>query len=322
MWLLWQLLSNQKKLADNNFEYRLIIEYKDKPLIYININTKTLDSKHDVWLHIVNTIAKAPLNNSDMANKDKFALRLSGFIDLDRILQLEPSLSHIYLWASASLKSESIYLETLHYEATSSLKEPNLRTLRANKNFVELYPVSCKNQPSKRYSQIEDQRIDSEGFQDLLAIIRGEEENSLDVSVIEDKSATNSDPLAVVSKNTIQKVFSKQDLKDLVDGFNDWQRAHGQNELVDKLPESLISKMGNAYQIAFWTSGQGVSNMVRDDSPPRHTMVLGIIQKSSQKGVGYCIQRPTSLDKIWQHKKWHDLKYSDTEIIEVSAIDF
>ena len=315
MWLLWQLLSNQKKLVDNNFEYCLILEYKDKPAIDININIRAPDEEHNPWLRIMHTVTKASRKHADNTIQDKTTLRLSGFIDLDKLLQLEPSLSHIYLWTSTSLKREYIYLETLCFEANNSLEKQKLRTLNANKNFVELYPISSKDQPSERYSQIEDQRIDSEGFQDLLALIRGDKEDFVD------DTAINSNSLVVANKNNIQNVFSKKDLKDLEEGFNEWQRVHGKNELIDKLPESLINKISTEFEIVFWTSGQGVSNMIKDNNPPRHTMVLSIVQKSSKNGIGYCIQRPTSLDNVWTHKQWHKIKYSDSEILEVLALD-
>lgn len=321
MWLLWQLLSNQKKITDNNFEYRLILEYEDKPPMDIDININAVENEHDLWLRLVRTNAPfSSLNNIDISNNENASLCISCFIDLDKLLKIEPLLNNIYLWTATSEKREQIYLETICFEAVYSLKKPKVRSLNANKNFVELYPILSNDNSTDRYEQIENQRIDSEGLTELLALIVGDTAEINTVDPIE-QPTTDLDPSHPTEAYAIETRFSKQDLKYLREGFHAWQRAHGKNEMVDMLPESLLEKMGDEYDIAFWTSGQDISNMVRDHNPPRHTMVLSIIQKSNQQGLGYCIQRPTSLDRVWTHKRWHNITCSDTEILEVAALE-
>lgn len=346
-WIVFRL-STTEEMRSQNFGYSLILEESDGTLEVIDIQEAS--NQNLSWLEVSYERDPVDLSNVDVLVKENLTLLSSCFVNIKKLLKSRVRLAHIYLWIIA--KQEMVYLEVLY--PLSEIK--NIVTKKESKFFLQLYPQI----PSEKFEALEDGASNVNNLEDLLSLFKqqneqhskseifdlqkedaginfsnidlsnieqnldmdsNDDDSSLDIGVSKKKSSKSDEKFKEKNQDCIQKVFSKQDLKDLVDGFNDWQRAHGQNELVDKLPESLISKMGNTYQIAFWTSGQGVSNMVRDDSPPRHTMVLGIIQKSSQQGVGYCIQRPTSLDKIWQHKKWHELKYSDTEIIEVSAIE-
>ena len=346
-WVVFRL-STTEEMKNQNFEYSLILEDSEGTLEVIDIQKAS--NQNLSWIEVSYEQDPVDLSNVDVLVKENLTLLSSCFINVKKLFESRLRLAHIYFWTIA--KQEMVYLEVLY--PLSEIK--NIVTQKKHEFFLQLYPQI----PSEKFEALEDGASNVNNLKDLLSLFKQQNEQqpkskifdlqkedadtnfsnidmsnielnldmdskyddaSLNIGFSDKKSSKNDEKIKEENQNCIQKVFSKQDLKDLVDGFNDWQRAHGQNELVDKLPESLTSKMGNTYQIAFWTSGQGVSNMVRDDSPPRHTMVLGIIQKSSQQGVGYCIQRPTSLDKIWQHKKWHDLKYSDTEIIEVSAID-
>lgn len=307
MWVLWRL-STQEKLEDNTFECHLILEYRDNsPAQCIDINT--LENLNEKWLNVVRKESPfGNLSDTDIPMKDDLSLFISCFINVYVLLEEQPQLESIYLLTSAIY--EQIYLETVY--PLSQLKDIELRNL--NKIFVQLYPKI----PSERFEELEDQLIEAQGLTESLALIRGD---TTDTAVQEDQPATDLEPLHTVEAYAIENVFSKQDLKDFREGFNTWQRAHGKNEMVDRLPESLLDKIGDEYDIVFWTSGQGVSNMVRDYNPPRHTMVFSIIQKSNQEGLGYCIQRPTSLDRVWTHKRWHNIKCSDSEILEVSALE-
>lgn len=299
MWLLWQLFSNQKKTSDQSFEYRLVLEYEDKQPLDIDISFVNQSNKHAPWLSLTN--AKAPFKDDRIPNRTQASLCIAGFINLNLLLEEEPTLSNIYLWASTLAKREQIYVETKCFDIGSSLESSKTSSVNSNKNFIELYAKSPQKTPSDRYEQIESQRIDSEGFSELLALIRKDEED--------------------IHQQDGQKSLSDEDFKSLVDGFNEWQRSRGRNELIDKLPDNLVDKLKDRYEIAFWSGGQGISNMIRDDNPPRHTMVLSINDKSSQEGYGYCIRKPTSLDRVWAYQKWHKIKFSDNEIVEVSAID-
>ncbi len=309
MWVLWRL-STQENLNDNAFECRLILEYKDStPAQCIDI--KTIKNSHKKWLNVVRQESPfGNLSDIDIPLQDNLSLLISGFINVYTLLDAQPQLESIYLLTSAT--HEQIYLETLY--PLSQLQDIELRNL--NRIFVQLYPKI----PSERYEELEEQLIEAQSLTEALALIRGDiaEPLTAEASIQPDADLQ---PLHSTEPDTIETRFSKQDLKDLREGFHAWQRAHGKNEMADKLPESLLEKMGEEYAIAFWTSGQGISNMVRDHNPPRHTMVLSIIQKSNQQGLGYCIQRPTSLDRVWTHKRWHNITCSDSEILEVAALE-
>ncbi|MCG3873507.1 hypothetical protein [Psychrobacter sp. Ps7] len=307
MWVLWRL-STQEKLEDNTFECHLILEYRDhSPAQCIDINA--LENLNEKWLNVVRKESPfGNLSDTDIPMKDDLSLFISCFINVYALLEEQPQLECIYLLTSET--HEPIHLETLY--PLSQLKDIETRNL--NKIFVQLYPKI----PSERFEALEDPLIEAQSLTESLAIIRG------DTAKANAQAATDLQPPHSTESTeayAIEKKFSKQDLKDLRDGFHAWQRAHGKNEMVDRLPESLLDKIGDEYDIAFWTSGQGVSNMVRDYNPPRHTMVFSIIQKSNQEGLGYCIQRPTSLDRVWTHKRWHNIKCSDSEILEVSALE-
>lgn len=330
-WVVFRL-STTEEIKSQNFEYNLILEDSDGTLEVIDIQEAS--NQNLSWLVVSYERNPVDLDNIDVSIKCNLSLLSSCFVNVKKLLQSRVRLAHIYFWTIA--KKEIISLEVLYL--LSEIK--NIVTKKEDKFFLQLYPQL----PSEKFEELEDNVSSIYSLKALLNLLdqmnkrklksktldtkvefisndRNSEALNFNTDSIDQKSNLGNFKKMIGAEDCIQKVFSKQDLKDLVDGFNDWQRAHGQNELVDKLPESLISKIGDTYQIAFWTSGQGVSNMIRDNNPPRHTMVLSIIQTSSQQGIGYCIQRPTSLDKVWTHKKWHDLKYSDDEILEVVAID-
>lgn len=345
--LVFSWLSTQEKSADAPFECRLILEYNDESRVdVIDINDIKNDSK--TWLDLVHK--RRPFDNNDNSNRrsnNKNSLFLSYLIDTDLLLKEKPRLAHIYLWASTSARDEKIHLETIypfsHMTPTSSL---NL-----NKIFIQVHPILSDAQSSQRYHEIENQRIDSEGFKELLAFIQRQPEKIIvteqivtqesiiakqpviikELIIESDVNQDDSDDFSLEildqkEEDVVWGIFSKQDLSDLVEGFYDWQRVHGKNTLIARLPQDLSDKISEHFDIVFWTSGQGISNMVVDNRPPRHTMVVSIIKNSdknsSHYGIGYCIQRPTSLDKVWTHQQWHRLECSDNEILNVTPIIF
>lgn len=341
-WVVFRL-STTEKMSDQEFEYSLILEDSDGTLEVIDIlkaNNQNLS-----WLEISYEREPVDLNNTDISIKCNLSLLSCCFLNIKRLLETRKKLSHIYFWTIA--KQEMIYLEVLY--PLSEIK--NIVTKKESKFFLQLYPQI----PSEDFEVLEDNAITINSLAALLDLFnqknKGEPEPYIydlqvkdvatelsnielnfdtypsngesltDIYTTNEKYTKSNNELSSNNNDLSLKIFSKQDLKDLEEGFNEWQRAHGKNELIDKLPESLINKISTEYEIVFWTSGQGVSNMVRDNNPPRHTMVLSIIQKSSKNGIGYCIQRPTSLDKVWTHKQWHKIKYSDSEILEVSVLE-
>lgn len=340
MWVLWQL-STQKKLDDNNFECNLILESSDcSPLEVIDVNVAEVYEK--TWLRLVRK--EAPFDSVfdiDTAIENKSSLYLTGFIDIEALIIRRPKLAYVYLWASASARDEKVHLETVY--PLSDLTP--LPSLNLNKVFLQIYPILSDNKLPQRYNEIEDKRVDSQGIEELLELIRNQfkeswlngkpmlaEQNivnnkSVDIQnpIIDCKVDQDSSDIEVPEGSDVDAVwarFSKQDLEDLVEGFNDWQRVHGKNTLIARLPKRLVDKLSGEFSIVFWTSGQGISNMIVDDKPPRHTMVLGITNRSDDQGIGYCIQRPTSLDKMWTHQKWHSLQCSNSEILKVEPIGF
>lgn len=347
--LVFSWLSTQEKSADAPFECRLILEYNDESQVdVIDINDIKNDSK--IWLNLVHK--RRPFDNDDKSSKksnNKNSLFLSYLIDTDLLLKQNPRLAHIYLWASTSARDEKIHFETVY--PFSQLIPTS--SLNLNKIFIQVYPILSDAQSSQRYHEIENQRIDTEGFSALLALIQRQpekltltEQTVIQESIItkepviikeliiesdSNQDASNDFTLEILDQkeeDVVWGIFSKQDLNDLVEGFYDWQRVHGKNTLIARLPQDLSDKINEDFDIVFWTSGQGISNMVVDNRPPRHTMVIGIIKTSvSDKehishGIGYCIQRPTSLDKVWTHQHWHRLECSDNEILNVTPIIF
>ena len=363
-WVLLRL-STQEKLDDNNFDCRLVLEYRDhSPAKCIDINA--IENCNKKWLTLVRKESPfANLSDTDIPIKDNLSLLISCFINVYALLEEQPQLEYIYLLTSA--KHEQIHLETVY--PLSQLKEIEPRNL--NKIFVQLYPKI----PSERYEELEDKGLDSEGWSGLLELIQGHTEQTVvtkeptsikkpkvtkklipnqDIKVtkksrvtqevtaakkpiIEAKSsqdtsstatssdATNIEVLDTEGADTIWGIFSKQDLEDLVEGFKDWERVHGKNTLIARLPKSLADKIGGEFDIVFWTSGQGIGNMVVDNRPPRHTMVMGLVKiaaNDNSYGIGYCIQRPTSLDKVWNHQKWHALECQNNDILRVTTANF
>lgn len=340
-WVVFRL-STTEKMRDQKFEYSLLLEDSDGTLEVVDI-LKANNQKLS-WLEVSYERDPVDLNNTDISIKYNLSLLSCCFVNVKKLLETRKRLSHIYFWTIA--KQEMVYLEVLY--PLSEIK--NIVTKKENKFFLQLYPQI----PSEDFEVLEEDATTINSLAALLDLLnqknKGEPEPYIydlqvkdvatELSNIElnfDTYPSNEESLTDIcttnenytkSNNELGsdddlslKMFSKQDLKDLEEGFNEWQRVHGKNELIDKLPENLINKISTDYEIVFWTSGQGVSNMIRDNNPPRHTMVLSIVQKSSKNGIGYCIQRPTSLDKVWQHKKWHSIKYSDSEILDVSALD-
>lgn len=353
-WVLWRL-STQEKLDENNFECCLVLEYRDNlPAKCIDINA--LENHNQKWLNLVRK--EFPFNNlsdNDLPIKDNLSLFISCFINVYVLLEEQPKLAYIYLLTSA--KKEQIYLETVY--PLSQLKEIEPRNL--NKIFVQMYPKI----PSERYVELEDKGWDSEGWSGLLALIQGQSEKAVatkeltsikrskspkklrpaqDIKAInklratqqpitkakssQNISSTDDSPdieLLETADDVIWGIFSKQDLDDLVEGFKDWERVHGKNTLIARLPKSLADKIGNGFDILFWTSGQGVSDMILDNRPPRHTMVVSLVKTNTagiSHGIGYCLQRPTSLDKIWTHQKWHTIECQNNEVLKVKAVTF
>lgn len=344
--LVFSWLVTQEKSDDAPFECCLILEYNDESRVdVIDINDIKNDSK--TWLDLVHK--RRPIDNNDNSNRrsnSKNSLFLSYLIDTDLLLKEKPRLAHIYLWASTSARDEKIHLETVY--PFSQLIPTS--SLNLNKIFIQVYPILSDDKSSQRYYEIENHRIDSEGFKELLALIQEQPEKiivtespiSTKQSIIakqpviieepttesdSNQNASNDFNLEILDQkeeDVVWGIFSKQDLSDLVEGFYDWQRVHGKNTLIARLPTDLSEKISKHFDIVFWTSGQGISNMVVDNRPPRHTMVVSVIKNSdnnsSNYGIGYCIQRPTSLDKVWTHQQWHRLECSDNKILTVTPI--
>ena len=323
MWVLWRL-STQQNLENNSFECSLVLESADgSPLEVIDINIAEVHAKS--WLRLVRQEAPFDIiSDIDIPIKNNLSLFLSGFIDVEALIKLKPDLAYIYLWASA--KHEKIYLETLY--PLSKLNE-KAESRDFSKNCIQIYPET----PSQKYVDLEDQILEAKDLSHLLTIIQHQVE---EVTVVKELEITeeiitesevdqNSFDIEMLDSNDVDSVwgiFAKQDLDDLVEGFNDWQRVHGKNTLIARLPKRLSNKLDGEFNVVFWTSGQGISNMIVDDKPPRHTMVLGITNRSGDQGIGYCIQRPTSLDKMWTHQKWHSLECSNSEILRVEPVNF
>ena len=323
MWVLWRL-STQQNLKNNNFECSLILESSDSsPLEVIDINIEEVYEKS--WLRLVRKEAPFDMmSDIDIPIKNNLSLLLSGFIDVDALIKIKPNLVYVYLWVSA--KNEKIYLETLY--PLSQLNE-KAESRDFSKNCIQIYPKT----PSQKYVDLEDQILEAKNLPHLLTIIQQPVEELLVVKELvitkkpirECEVDQDSFDIEVPDDSDVDSVwgiFSKQDLEDLVEGFNDWQRVHGKNTLITRLSKSLADKLGGEFDVVFWTSGQGISNMIIDDKPPRHTMVLGITNRSGDQSIGYCIQRPTSLDKMWTHQKWHSLEYSESEILRVESVSF
>jgi len=323
MWVLWRL-STQQNLENNSFECSLVLESADgSPLEVIDINIAEVHAKS--WLRLVRQEAPFDIiSDIDIPIKNNLSLFLSGFIDVEALIKLKPDLAYIYLWASA--KHEKIYLETLY--PLSKLNE-KAESRDFSKNCIQIYPET----PSQKYVDLEDQILEAKDLSHLLTIIQHQVE---EVTVVKELEITeeiitesevdqNSFDIEMLDSNDVDSVwgiFAKQDLDDLVEGFNDWQRVHGKNTLIARLPKRLSNKLDGEFNVVFWTSGQGISNMIVDDKPPRHTMVLGITNRSGDQSIGYCIQRPTSLDKMWTHQKWHSLECSNSEILRVEPVNF
>ena len=323
MWVLWRL-STQQNLENNSFECSLVLESSDgSPLEVIDINIAEVHAKS--WLRLVRQEAPFDIiSDIDIPIKNNLSLFLSGFIDVEALIKLKPDLAYIYLWASA--KHEKIYLETLY--PLSKLNE-KAESRDFSKNCIQIYPET----PSQKYVDLEDQILEAKDLSHLLTIIQHQVE---EVTVVKELEITeeiitesevdqNSFDIEMLDSNDVDSVwgiFAKQDLDNLVEGFNDWQRVHGKNTLIARLPKRLSNKLDGEFNVVFWTSGQGISNMIVDDKPPRHTMVLGITNRSGDQSIGYCIQRPTSLDKMWTHQKWHSLEYSNSEILKVEPVSF
>ena len=323
IWVLWRL-STQQHLDNNNFECSLILESSDcSPLEVIDINIAEVHKK--IWLRLVRKEAPFDtISDIDIPIKNNLSLFLSGFIDVEALINLKPDLAYIYLWASA--KHEKIYFETLY--PLSKLNE-KAESRDFSKNCIQIYPKT----PSQKNVDLEDKMLEANDLSHLLTIIQHQVEEVIVVKELEiakelitesevDLDSFNLEMLDSNDVDSVWRIFSKQDLEDLVEGFNDWQRVHGKNTLIARLPKSLVEKLSGEFSIVFWTSGQGISNMIVDDKPPRHTMVLGITNRSGDQGIGYCIQRPTSLDKMWTHQKWHSLECSNSEILKVEPVSF
>ena len=318
-WVLWRL-STLEKVESNAFAYQLILGFADQsPVCLVDIDR--IDSNTQEWLRVVR-------------GNDSSPLVVSCFIDMHSLLKHNPQLAYIYL--CATVDSGTLKLQTLY--PVSDIEEVETREL--NKIFVQIYPKI----PSQEFEVLEDTWLDTEGLPELVTRIQAQTAESATVGgpmAIKEKPAAEMSRLILEpmaenhleqdsnnleisehqDENNVWSIFSAQDLEDLIEGFKDWQRVHGRNDLTDQIPASLVAKMGQRYSVAFWTSGQGVSNMVRDHNPPRHTILISLIQSEGEHGIGYCIQRPTSLDRTWSHQKWHRLVFNDSEILQASLIE-
>lgn len=351
------MVVGSKELGTNSFECKLILEYKNSAQNeFVDIDNLANNSKN--WLDLV---YKECIYSDKSVNK--VSLFLSCLIDVDILFKEKIGLARIYLWASTAPKYK-VHLETV-YPLSKLLPAPSSNL---DKVFVQIYPVLSDDEFSERYYDIENQRIDSEGFTELFEMIQEPSEKVIAItestSIKRSKATKKPTPaqdIKVIKKSKVPQevtatqlpiakaksnqnkfstdngldleivddvvwgIFSKQDLDDLVEGFKDWERVHGKNTLVARLPKGLADKIDDDFDVVFWTSGQGISNMVVDNRPPRHTMVMGLVKTAVNDighGIGYCIQRPTSLDKIWTHQKWHALECQNNDILKVTAVTF
>ncbi len=154
-------------------------------------------------------------------------------------------------------------------------------------------------------------------------------------------------PTTALTPKKVWQDFSKDDLDNLVVAFNDWQQARGQHTLSYYLKAELQQKIDAGYELAFWSNGTGVSEVVKESKPPRHTSVFSLrvathpndmntdknknknhhnnhnissdlintaaafcVQKEVE-GIAYCIKKPTSLDRSWTPNQWHNIVYSN-----------
>ena len=365
MCVLWQL-SGQKKLDNNNFECFLILEHKDRKLVdVIDINTLDNSEENWLRL-IREEEPFRGFSEFDVPIKYNLSLFISCFMDFKTLQQLQPKLKCIYLWIAARHEEvglEMVYplsdLKDVESRASNKIfvqiypKIPSQKYIDLEDDLAEFEifqdlleriqgqsekaviieestPIK-KPKVTKKPTSDQDIKVVKKSIvaQEATAAKEPivETKNSQDSSCAADSpDGTGIEILGTEDADVIWGILSKQDLEDLVEGFYDWQRVHGKNTLLARLPKSLVNKIDNKFKIVCWTSGQGISNMIVDSRPPRHTMVLGIInisdKKDSNHGIGYCIQRPTSLDKMWTHQKWHNLKCNSNEILEVTAASF
>lgn len=361
---LWQL-SVQNKLDNNNFECCLILEHRDRALVdVIDINASDNQEENWLRL-IREEAPFSGFSESDIPIKYNLSLFISCFMDFKKLQQIQPKLKRVYLWIAArheevglemvyplsdlkdveSRASNKIFVQMYpkipsqkyidvedalgEFESFQDLLEKIQGQFEKAVITKELTPIK-KSKVTKKPTSDQDIKVVKKSVvtQEVTAAREPitEAKNSQDTSSVTTSSdGTSLKILGLENADVIWGIFSKQDLDDLVEGFKDWERVHGKNTLLARLPKSLADKIGGEFEVVFWTSGQGISNMVVDDRPPRHTMVMGLIKtiaNDTSYGIGYCIQRPTSLDKVWNHQKWHALECQNNDILRVTTANF
>jgi hypothetical protein len=364
MWVLCRL-TTQEKLDKNNFECCLVLEYKDKSSAKcIDINAIKNHNKTWLSL-VRKESPFSNFSDTDIPIKDNLSLFISCFIDVYTLLEEQPQLEYIYLLASSKheqIHLETVYplsqlkeieprnlnrifvqmypkIPSERYEELEDkdLDSENWSGLLAliqgkiEQAIVTEAPIPIKKpKVTKKPKPDQDIKVVKKLVvtQEVIATKEPimEAKNSQDTfSIATSSDDTRLEILGTENADVIWGIFSKQDLDDLVEGFKDWERVHGKNTLLARLPKSLADKIGGEFEVVFWTSGQGISNMVVDDRPPRHTMVMGLVKtiaNDTSYGIGYCIQRPTSLDKVWNHQKWHSLECENNDILRVTTANF
>lgn len=291
-------------------------------------------------------------------NSDKLPAVLSACIDMGINDKLNNDLmvTAVYLWFPQFINQETLLVEALYIEPNQPINlENDFIVKNSTQRLLQIYPKL----PSPHIKTLE-ARLESQNHSvDKVELAKDYEdnkeiqykyqlfvddadlkENSLKESILKDSALKEddlkSDPIYQLemidelelieeeaptnSENAIWEAFDAADLQSLLDGFQDWLKASGRGDLSDRLPQSLIEKLSGDYKLEFWTSGQGVSTMILDTNPPRHSFAISIIQPQKNTGIAYCIQKPTNLDTAWSHQRWHDITICDNTITAVSPI--
>lgn len=338
MQLFFQLMVNQAALEAFQNNYFLILEKgkaADFDKIPLNLNDS---STSDFGLQLISF--------------ETLSSTVSGSLNIDKLLENDATISAVYLWSS-SIEQEKGFLQKLYIQSNQPILLSSDLTFEPFENLVQIYPktrapnFSCikkilenaSNSPAdiilpqdydpnknieykyqalpESHSSLESTK--TENFESESSQIEDTQTKSLqkeyELELIDD------DEIIPAAKDSVWQVFSISDVDSLLEGFQEWLKSAGRGNLEDRLPADFTAKMTDDYKIAFWTSGQGVSTMVPDPSPPRHTFVLSILHLTENSGLAYCIQKPTNLDKIWAHQQWHHIKVVDNKITEVRPVD-
>ncbi len=338
MQIFFQLTVNQPAFEAFQNNYFLVLEKgkaADFDKIPLNLNDS---STSDFGLQLTSSETPSPA--------------ISGSLDIDKLLENDATISVVYLWSS-SIEQERSFLQKLYIKSNQPILLSSDLTFEPFEGLAQIYPktrapnFSCIKKilentsnlptdiiPPQDYDSDKAIKYKYQALPESLSNLESTKTESFksEGSRIEDtqtKSLQKEYELELIddeeiiptAKDSVWQVFSIRNVDSLLEGFQEWLKSAGRGSLEDRLPADFMDKMTDDYKIAFWTSGQGVSTMVPDLSPPRHTFVLGILHLTEHTGLAYCIQKPTSLDKIWAHQQWHYIKVIDNKITEVHPVD-